>query len=187
MLFKRKFKLVQHLLQLMYMVMCLPIVACMKEVPEPQRINSSVLNNQNVLLERTFTPFSAPQNVITGGVCNLDLIGETSRAENIIQISRLNYLPYVGWAALDVVAGAVGQDVTLLLSSAVLGHFAVVANRNQRPDVAKFYFQPKLVSSGFKIEASAANVPAGEYALSVLIETGAQFTECTLNKKVEVK
>lgn len=187
MLFRFKYKLFWQLLQLIFIVPCSLMIACTKKVPEPERMDPSSVKKQAVSLAKTFTSLSAPRNVKAGGACNFDLVGGIPRAEENIEFSRMKFLPYVGWAALDVGAGVVGQDVTLLLTNAAIGRFAVVAKRNQRPDVAKFFLQPMLVSSGFKIQASAANVPEGEYVLSVLIDAGDQVIECGLKTKVKLK
>lgn len=186
MIFGRKNGFPSYAVHLMLLLTCLPLVACLKDVPEPVRLDASSLKKTNSS-RKSFALSDALAVVGSGGACNFDLIGGVVRDEKNIQINRFELLQYIGWAALDIKGGVVGQDVTLVLSNEILGTYAISARRVRRSDLVEFFAQPALMHAGFMVKANAANLPVGEYTLSVLINEGKRLIECGITKRVSVK
>lgn len=119
--------------------------------------------------------------IYDGGVCPIDS-SNPQKISNLIAASRKLPLSIAGWATTDSTGKPVAPMIFAVLSNDT-GTFYLEGKRTPRPDVANGNHLLDLV--GFEVAGSLANIPVGEYMLS--IDSGTEFVVDMCKTQVVVR
>jgi hypothetical protein len=114
-------------------------------------------------------PKIAKAYIYDGGVCPIDS-SSPQKISNLIAASRKLPLSIYGWATTESTGKPVAPMIFAVLSNDT-GTFYLEGKRTPRPDVANGNHLLDLV--GFEVAGSLANIPVGDYKLS--IASGTEF------------
>jgi len=124
-----------------------------------------------------------------GGVCVVDLINDS--ASEAVTVSKNSPLKMIGWA-VDGKTISVPRTVVIQLASVAGGKFYAPAARTKRPGLATAFKTPAYEDGGFDTgSVSLSNVPAGQYAVSVIQVSDEASPDtalvCDAQKKMEIE
>jgi uncharacterized protein (DUF2141 family) len=115
----------------------------------------------------------------------LDAVNGKSPIEGSFEVPTNIPVAFEGWAATTSLTNP--GTVTVVLSAMDKG-FAISGNAGiARDDVAKAYKAEALSNSGFKLELSSLQVPAGEYTVAILHDEAGVQVSCASPLKLAVR
>jgi hypothetical protein len=124
---------------------------------------------------------AAAQAASAGGDCALDTVGGKPAKE--AQVKQGSVARFVGW--MGDARKQVPSSALIVLAKEGAAFAYAIKSGNARPDVAATLKAPDLQMSGYTVDLSFANVPAGTYRASIVIPS-APATTCDLHAQVRV-
>jgi hypothetical protein len=120
---------------------------------------------------------------LTGAACSLDTIDDIYFNDQLKLVGGERHV-FRGWV-LDNTKHPAGSFSLVLKGSRI---FAIPAATGvTRKDVSDFYKDPSLISAGFSISAELSPVPAGEYSLLFMIQSGQSTYYCDAKKSLTLQ
>lgn len=127
----------------------------------------------SVLLASIPAPYSGYGAPVDGGGCAFEKLASTAG----------NEVGVAGWAFIDAKTGALAERIILKIESSGSVKYALPRG-TERPDVAAYFKNPKLVNSGFEqaLPLSKGQRPA---VVSVLLPFDGKLFQCGTKLRVE--
>jgi hypothetical protein len=122
---------------------------------------------------------AAAEKISEGGMCPIDWINRQHVVDSITS-SKKNPFGLEGWFVVDSATQPTPKPVAALLSNDS-GVYYLEGQRKERPDLATD--KPMLKDAGVTVAGYLAQVPAGEYRLSL---TTGQSPATVCNTKIKV-
>lgn len=118
-------------------------------------------------------------------LCALDAINGNSPQGGVFKVSSTGAVAFEGWAATTSLTNP--GNVTVVLSKPGNAFSISGPAGIKRDDVAIAYKAEALTNAGFKLELPTLQVPAGEYAVSILHEEAGTQVSCASPLKMVVE
>jgi len=121
---------------------------------------------------------------VAGGRCNIETINQPTGSA-AVTIKSGTPVKVAGWA-LDPKGANLPDALNVrFLSSAGGEYYGTVTNHVFRPDVnAKNHVEPKDAKSGFELDFDSDLLPAGTYAVTLVMQFGEKAYICDNGRKI---
>lgn len=135
--------------------------------------NTSAPPSAPVLLASLPAPYSGYGAPVDGGGCAFEKLASTAG----------NEVGIAGWAFIDAKTGALAERIILKVDSSGSVKY-VLPKGTERPDVADYFKNPKLVNSGFE---QALPLPKDQRpaVISVLLPFDGKLFQCGTELRIE--
>lgn len=120
-----------------------------------------------------------------GGACYLDALNGAVIENGPIRMKAGTPVSLAGWAAADLKLGTVGSALAVQLNSAAPYFAAAMAY--QRTGLGAALKNQALDAGGFRLDTLPMNVPAGNYRILFLIQSGSDLLRCDTGRDLVVE
>jgi hypothetical protein len=126
---------------------------------------------------------SAEPAVEDASGCNMDTLNGAPWSDEGARSADRASVDIRGWGA-DVTAKVAPTSTYVELVDQAAHAYFVPTTRQSRPGVAQKFAAPALEMSGYEARFAAAELPAGDYAVSIVMDIGGHAVACSSKRKL---
>lgn len=120
-----------------------------------------------------------------GGACFLDAINFAAIGEKPVVVKAGSEVSMGGWAVAEASPGKLGTSPMVQLRGRQT--YYVRAEAYVRPGLGRALGNPSLDGGGLKIAGATLTVPADDYRVAFLVQSGAELLICDTGRQLRVE
>jgi hypothetical protein len=157
-------------------------VGCGKQETAPQvSATPALAGNWQASLPGKFAALSLKD----GGSCFLDTVNGVAASSSPIGIKSGAPIAMVGWDVPNLEAGTLGTSFGIQLNAPT--PYFIAAEGFVRPGLGAALKNPVLDGGGFKLDSTPLNVPAGDYRVLFLAQSGTDLLRCDTGRTLRIE